>query len=399
MNRKAFENIIAFYKKNYAQIEKQEIYKWKAVQTFQAHWNIEAEDFYCMLNLSLRDTKNLMAAGNYYPREWILWMAKKDSEVVRDMFRGLFDLTADFKKRILGFRANAEQFYERYKKTESDEDDKNHKNHYQDDRAIMVYLNMRFPDKYYLYKYTMFQKFVEQTDYDETPKKGEIENLFKFEKLCDYIHNYVMNDSEILRLYEPRREKYFDPEYHLLVQDIIYSAYYVEKPEKLELVQIVKPTDFTCKAVKNPIELNGVFIDYAEQEKRRKMIGDLGEQFIFSQEREKVKRYKLSGDKTVRWVSRDKGDGLGFDILSYDEKGNEMYIEIKTTMGSENDSFFITANELEKSKLYKDKYYLYRVYEFDLKTVVGKYSVRKGSLEDLCLLPLSYKVDFKTREE
>ena len=68
---------------------------------------------------------------------------------------------------------------------------------------------------------------MEQTDYDETPKKGEIENLFKFEKLCDYIHNYVMNDSEILRLYEPRREKYFDPEYHLLVQDIIYSAYYV----------------------------------------------------------------------------------------------------------------------------------------------------------------------------
>lgn len=41
--------------------------------------------------------------------------------------------------------------------------------------------------------------------------------------------------------------------------------------------------------------------------------------------------------------------------------------------------------------------YLYRVYEFDMKNVQGKYSVRKGSLEDLCLVPQTYRVDLKEK--
>ena len=165
----------------------------------------------------------------------------------------------------------------------------------------------------------------------------------------------------------------------------------------LEPVQIVKPTQFKHKAVKQPIELKGEFIDYVEREKRLKQIGELGEQFIFSQEREKVKQYHLPSNKKVAWVSRDKGDGLGFDILSYDAEGNEMYIEVKTTLGTEDSSFFISANELEKSKLYAENYYLYRVYEFDMKNVQGKYSIRKGSLEDLCLVPQTYRVDLKEK--
>ena len=72
------------------------------------------------------------------------------------------------------------------------------------------------------------------------------------------------------------------------------------------------------------IKLMGLFIDYVEREKRLKQIGELGEQFIFSQEREKVKQYHLPSNKKVAWVSRDKGDGLGFDILSYDAEGNEL---------------------------------------------------------------------------
>lgn len=85
------------------------------------------------------------------------------------------------------------------------------------------------------------------------------------------------------------------------------------------------------------------------------------------------------------------------NILSYDAEGNEMYIEVKTTLGTEDSSFFISANELEKSELYAENYYLYRVYEFDMKNVQGKYSVRKGSLEDLCLIPQTYRVDLKEK--
>lgn len=47
----------------------------------------------------------------------------------------------------------------------------------------MVYLNLRYPEKYYLYKYTMFKDFVERIDYDEASKSGEIENLGLDERL------------------------------------------------------------------------------------------------------------------------------------------------------------------------------------------------------------------------
>mgnify|MGYP007064565832 CR=1 FL=1 len=126
--------------------------------------------------------------------------------------------------RIENFRETAKLLVEMYK-------EKNVHHHYQDDRAIMVYLNLRYPEKYYLYKYTMFKDFVERINYDEAPKSGEIENLFRFESLCNYIHNYIMQDEELLKLYEPRKEKYYDPEYHLLVQDIIYTTYYEAEPE------------------------------------------------------------------------------------------------------------------------------------------------------------------------
>ena len=204
MNQKAFENIISFYKANYSKIEKQELYKWKAVQTFQDNWDIDAEDFHGMLQRSLHDTANLMSAGNYYPRRMILWMAEKDEDTVRGMFRELYDLT-----------------------------------------------------EYLLYEFPMFKDFVERIDYDESPKSGEIENLFRFESLCNYIHNYIMQDEELLKLYEKRKEKYYDPEYHLLVQDIIYTTYYETEPEMLEPVRIVKPMQFKHKAVKLPIELKG----------------------------------------------------------------------------------------------------------------------------------------------
>ena len=107
---------------------------------------------------------------------------------------------------------------------------------------------------------------------------------------------------------------------------------------------------------------------------------------------EKVKSYNLPVTKKVIWVAKDVGDGLGYDILSYDNEGKEMYIEVKTTTGKEKSDFFITANELLKSEEKKEKFYLYRVYDFDMKTKQGRISIRQGSLRELCVMPSVYKV-------
>lgn len=389
MNYKTLENIVSFYKKNYKKIENKELYKWQAFQTFHDNWDLEADDFYEMLEKSLIDISNLMSASQYYPKRMILWMAEKNEEAVRKMFEILYDPGIPLEDRMKSFKAAAKELVEKYK-------EKNVHHTYQDDRAIMVYLSLRYPEKYYLYKFKMFKEFANFIDYDWIPKSGHVENLFRFESLCNMIKNYIMQDVELMELYKPRKEKYYDPEYHLLVQDIIYTINYMDKPEFFEEVQIVEPTEFAYQAIQKDVILEGkAGVDYIEEEKKKKEIGDLGEQFIYDQECANVKKYKLSKSKKVEWVSKDKGDGWGYDILSYDEHGKEMYIEVKTTLGAEDTSFFISANELKKSKQCAENYYLYRVFEFDRKKGIGKYSIRRGSLEGLCLVPIGYRVHLK----
>ena len=92
-------------------------------------------------------------------------------------------------------------------------------------------------------------------------------------------------------------------------------------------------------------------------------------------------------------ISKEKGDGLGYDILSYDLDGNVKYIEVKTTKGKCNSTFFITQNELEKSKIVKEKYFLYRLYDFDENNDSSNILKIQGDLSSLCNTPLNYKVN------
>ena len=390
MNTEMFNVLYDYYKIHYNQIEKNELYKWKAVVHFQEHWDIEANDFPTMLKESLRETKNLLSSGMYYPRKMIILAAKQEPDNVRELFRQLYDLTIDIKVRIEKFQDEVNAIIERHKEGKISHS-------YQDDRAVMVYLNMRYPEKYYLYKYQMFVDFAKLIDYAELPKAGDIDLVFLFESMCDMILKRVMQDEELLTMYESRRQKYYDPAYHLLVQDIIYSAQYFNAPEILEEEKKIEieSKEFTLKAKKIEVKLKGVHVDHIDKAESQKKIGDEGEEFVYQIEREKVKKYKLSKDKIVRWVSKLDGDGLGYDILSYDKQGNPIFIEVKTTTGSENGNIYITANELEMSESHSEQYYLYRVYDFDMVKRKGKLSIRKGSLKPLCISAQIYKVNFE----
>ena len=80
------------------------------------------------------------------------------------------------------------------------------------------------------------------------------------------------------------------------------------------------------------------------------------------------------------------------DVLSFDaETGKPVFIEVKTTNGSCNSAFYITRNELERSRV-SDNYYLYRLYDYDSET--DSYQILKisGDLSPLCVEPATYYV-------
>lgn len=66
----------------------------------------------------------------------------------------------------------------------------------------------------------------------------------------------------------------------------------------------------------------------------------------------------------MRWVSRDDGDGAGYDILSFENDGRERLLEVKTTLGGQTTPFFMSSNEVNLSAERPDAFKLVRIYDF-----------------------------------
>lgn len=125
----------------------------------------------------------------------------------------------------------------------------------------------------------------------------------------------------------------------------------------------------------------------------KKFWGDTGEEWVEQIEKLKLKKYgRYDLAAKVEQVSKTKGDGLGYDILSFDNNGNKMFIEVKTTTDkSKNNKFQISINELNASKHYGNKYYIYRVYDFKNSINGPKYYVLNGDMfNNLDLQPISF---------
>jgi len=65
--------------------------------------------------------------------------------------------------------------------------------------------------------------------------------------------------------------------------------------------------------------------------------------------------------------------------------GSSRFIEVKTTKGSGNTDFFISANEVEFASRHGDACYLYRLYDFEPATGRGQLLRPTWSVERRCL--------------
>jgi hypothetical protein len=105
--------------------------------------------------------------------------------------------------------------------------------------------------------------------------------------------------------------------------------------------------------------------NYLEIEARNRHLGLAGEEFAIRFEEERLWRagQKRLADK-IEHVARTRGDGEGYDILSFEENGQERLIEVKTTTFGRHTPLFVTRNELDVSEERSDEYYIYRLFDF-----------------------------------
>lgn len=130
-------------------------------------------------------------------------------------------------------------------------------------------------------------------------------------------------------------------------------------------------------------------VDWAVVESRRRALGRMGEAYVMDFERDRLVaagRTDLAG--SVVWVADQIGDGDGYDIRSFSEDGDVLYIEVKTTIGGIETPFFLTGNEIDVSRELNVQYRLYRLFDF---AKLPKLYILSGALTSSCVLtPAAY---------
>ncbi len=130
-----------------------------------------------------------------------------------------------------------------------------------------------------------------------------------------------------------------------------------------------------------------------ERDFRNRKLGRDGEELVFQFERDRLRSLDRSDlAKKIRWISEEDGDGAGYDILSFDERGKERFLEVKTTVGSDVTPFYITRNELSLSSERPEAFRLCRVFDFSMRPRMFELA---PPLENFVhLSPLSYEASF-----
>ena len=143
----------------------------------------------------------------------------------------------------------------------------------------------------------------------------------------------------------------------------------------------------------SPFLFKAVKRDYLEREAQNRSLGLAGEEFVVLFEHWRLLELgqQRLADR-VEHVSLSKGDGLGYDVLSFESDGKERLIEVKTTTFGRDTPFFVSRGELALSQGVKDQFHLYRLFEF---RKAPRLFDLPGSLEQHCLLdPVTYRASF-----
>jgi hypothetical protein len=128
-------------------------------------------------------------------------------------------------------------------------------------------------------------------------------------------------------------------------------------------------------------------INYLEREALNRSLGSAGEAFVVNFERARlIQRGMDRLAAKIEHTSRIRGDGAGFDILSFEESGVERLIEVKTTKYGRETPFFVSRNELAVSESRAALYHLYRL--FDFREAPRLYTL-SGALSATCRLSAS----------
>ena len=185
-------------------------------------------------------------------------------------------------------------------------------------------------------------------------RPSHFEKLLKFYGIEQSISGFVSWEryNILLELAENLKSK-------LIIYGTLDS---IEVQSYMWVVSYLVAEEITELAPALQIDFNAELANRIQRAAEKERIGLLGEQFVFEQEKSRlanISRQDLANQ--VKIVSSQTD--LGYDIVSFDEYGQEIHVEVKTTSKSENNDDGFWLSDYEKRIAEQDKNWrLYRVW-------------------------------------
>lgn len=222
VNQDKLDSIFAAYKDTFNAYIDQELFKWEALKQFQDSWDVNSEDFTQMLSKSFEKTEQLLASRNNFPKGQLLKFCSIDEDAVKAMFIELYDESKDLYERISSFIKKSDELLIL---CEGD------KQHFQSLNSISTYLWLRYPQKYYIYKYAEIKNACELLESSFVPSRGlDKDIVYNWLEFEDKLTAYIKEDRELLADLELYLNDncFKDDDYHTLAIDFIFfmKSYY-----------------------------------------------------------------------------------------------------------------------------------------------------------------------------
>lgn len=227
MNKANLRTIFNKYIENFEKInnkQNDETYKWEIAQKFQA-FDVEAKDFDQTLEKMWKISANLIDNSQQLPFYSLVEFARKEPETVREMFRDLFENeyldTKEKQASINRFIEASEVLRKKYFP--------NSRLYTNNQRSVMMYLFLRYPDSNYGYKAAQAKSFADCIEfYDDWGPMTDF-RLDVFSRMCEQIIEEIKKNDALLETHNSRfentnRKLYPDNNLHILTLDIIYSS-------------------------------------------------------------------------------------------------------------------------------------------------------------------------------
>lgn len=221
------EPIWMAYKSNFGSTDfiKSESYKWPVLkQVYEKwKWNLH-EDNSSMFEQAFRvkGPKNLWTSRHFYPIAMYTEMLKELPAEANKAMNELFDESVELYERLNTFVERIEHMRTKLQELHPTE---NKANHYHGDlRAASLYLTLQYPEKYLLYKSSIFHKTIKLLNLN-IQTTDSTEKYIQYIQLGLNLRNYIQSDAAFYQQYQSfisDSKNYHDPYLHLLVQDFIY---------------------------------------------------------------------------------------------------------------------------------------------------------------------------------